>query len=114
MIAIVVGAIAIVAGIVTWSIVRYQLSEQKIVVSSDAPFLAGKDVKGPFTAYAEAAAINDHALEAGNGLTYAQLPQDDPNRETVMTADFLRASLYTSVVAFGVAALVIALGVMFI
>jgi hypothetical protein len=31
-----------------------------------------------------------------------------------MTASFLRASLFTSVVAFGVAALVAALGVMFV
>ncbi|HEY2333001.1 MAG TPA: hypothetical protein VGH94_13870 [Acidimicrobiales bacterium] len=114
MISIVVGVIAIVAGIVTWGVVRYQLSEQKITVSSDAPFLAGKDVKGPFTAFAQAAAINEHALKAGNNKTYAELPQDDPNRQTVMTADFLQASLYTSVVAFGLAGLVMALGVMFI
>jgi len=31
-----------------------------------------------------------------------------------MTADFLQASLYTSVVAFGVAVLVVVLGVMFL
>ena len=114
MVCIVVGGLAIAGGIVTWSIVRYQLSEQHITVSSDAPFLAGKDVKGPFTAFAQAAAINKHALKAGNGKTYAELPQDDPNRQTVMTADFLQASLYTSVVAFGLAALVIALGAMFV
>ena len=33
---------------------------------------------------------------------------------TVMTASFLRASLFTSVVSFGVAALVVALGVLFV
>ncbi|MDO5746032.1 MAG: aromatic ring-opening dioxygenase LigA, partial [Micrococcaceae bacterium] len=32
---------------------------------------------------------------------------------TVMTASFLRASLFTSVLAFGVAALVIGLGILF-
>ena len=69
---------------------------------------------GPFSAYAEALAINEHAKEAGGGLTYAQIDKDDPTRQTVMTADFLQASLYTSVVAFGVAALVVALGIMFI
>ena len=41
-------------------------------------------------------------------------PQDDPNRQSVLTASFLQASLFTSVVAFGVAALVAGLGVMFI
>ncbi len=112
-IAIVVGVLAFIAGIVVWGVVRYQLSEQHITVSEDAPFLGGKDVKGPFTAFAQAAAINKHATKAGGGKTYAELPQDDPNRSTVMTADFLQASLYTSVVAFGVAFLVSVLGVFF-
>ena len=112
-IAIVVGIMAFFAGIVVWGIVRYQLSEQKITVSDDAPFLGGRDVKGPFTAFAQAAAINEHALKAGNGKTYAEIPQDDPARDTVMTADFLQASLYTSVVAFGVAFLVSMLGIIF-
>src|SRR4051812_20640816 len=113
-ISIVVGIVAFVAGIVVYGVVRHELAAEKITVSSDAPFLAGKDVKGPFTAYAEARAISDHALKAGNGKTYAELPQDDPARQTVVTADFLQASLFTSVVAFGVAVLVSLLGVMFV
>jgi hypothetical protein len=64
------------------------------------------------TAYAEADVINEHALEATDGLTYAQLDQDDPRRETVMTASFLRASLFTSVVSFGVAAFASGLGLL--
>ena len=108
---IVIGAVAIVVGVGVYLMVHFELADQKITVSQDAPFLAGDEVDGPFSAYAEAMAINDHALEAGGGLTYAELPQDDPKRETVMTADFLQASLFTSVVAFGVAALVAALGV---
>jgi len=39
---------------------------------------------------------------------------DDPRREVAMNASFLRASLYTSVVAFGVAAFAIGLGVLLI
>jgi hypothetical protein len=113
-VSIVAGAFLIVAGAVTYFEVRSQLSDEHITVSDDAPHLGGKDVKGPFTAYEQAEAIKKHALEAGGGKTYAQLPQDDPKRQTVMTASFLRASLYTSVVAFGVAALVAGLGVMFI
>jgi hypothetical protein len=111
---IVVGALAIVLGAVVYFTVHQELADQKITVSSDASFLAGDEVDGPFSAYAEALAINEHAKEAGGGLTYAELAQDDPTRQTVMTADFLQASLYTSVVAFGVAALVVALGIMFI
>ena len=88
--------------------------DEKIVVSDDAENFAGDDVDGPFTAYSEAMVIKEHALEAGGGQTYAELPQDDPTRDTVMTASFLRASLFTSVVAFGVATLVAGLGVLFI
>jgi hypothetical protein len=113
-IVMVVGVILVVAGVVTWFVVRDQLSDEKIVVSEDAPFLGGQDVNGPFSAYAQAEAINDHALEASGGLTYAELPRDDPNRTTVMTASFLRASLFTSVVAFGVAAFAFGVGIILI
>jgi len=94
--------------------VRDQLAAEKIVVSEAAPFLGGWAVDGPLTAYAEAAAINDHALEASGGLTYAELDREDPTRETVMTASFLRASLFTSVVAFGVAFFAFGIGIVLI
>jgi hypothetical protein len=111
---VIAGAILVVAGVATWFIVRDQLADEKIVVSEDAPFLAGNDVDGPFSAYAEAEAINDHALEASGGLTYAQLDRDDPTRDTVMTASFLRASLFTSVVSFGVAFFAFGVGIILI
>jgi hypothetical protein len=104
----------IVAGVVTWAVVRDQLAAENITVSDDAPFAAGRSVEGPFTAYAQAEAINDHALAASNGLTYAELEQDDPVRTTVMTASFLRASLFTSVVAFGVAFFAFGIGIVLI
>ena len=111
---VVVGVVAIVAGITTYVVVGKTLSDQHITVADDAPFLAGKQVKGPFTAYAQAIALSNHAKDIGAGETYAELPQNDPKRNSVMTADFLQASLYTSVVAFGVAVLVVGLGVMFL
>jgi hypothetical protein len=110
----VAGGIMIGLGLITWFVVQRELSDEEIVVSDDAENFAGEEVEGPFTAYAQAQVIKDHALEAGGGQTYAQLPQDDPARDTVMNASFLRSSLFTSVVAFGVAALVVGLGVMFI
>ena len=76
------GAILVIAGVVTWFVVRDQLAAEKIVVSDDAPFLAGNDVEGPFAAYAEAEAINDHALEASGGLTYAELERDASDTAT--------------------------------
>ncbi|ROS79001.1 hypothetical protein [Cellulomonas sp. PhB143] len=114
LLSIIAGIILIVAGAVTWITVSSQLDEQKITVSDDADFLAGDQVNGPFSAYAQAEVIDKHALEATGGKTYAELDQDDPTRETAMTASFLRASLFTSVVAYGVCALVFGLGIMFI
>jgi hypothetical protein len=114
MFSLVVGVILIVAGVVVWIVVSLTLQEEKIVVSDDANMFAGQEVAGPFTAFAQAEVINKHALEASGGATYAELDQDDPVRATVMNASFLRASLFTSVVAFGVCALVIGLGLMFI
>jgi hypothetical protein len=108
------GAALIVAGVVTWFVVRDQLAAEKIVVSDDADHFAGDPVDGPLTAYVEADTINKHALEASGGKTYAELERDDPTRDTVMTASFLRASLFTSVVSFGVAAFAAVLGVLMI
>ncbi len=108
------GIVFLIAGLGTWIMVTSELADEKITVSDDASFFAGRDVNGPLTAFAQAEVISKHALEASDGKTYAQLDQDDPVRETVMDASFLRASLYTSVVAFGVAALVMGLGVLFL
>ena len=113
-ISIVAGAIFMVLGVIVYYMVHDQLADENIVVSDDADRVAGEPVEGPFTAYEQADVIKEHALEIGGGKTYAELPQDDPTRDTVMDASFLRASLFTSVVAFGVAALVVALGIMFV
>jgi hypothetical protein len=106
------GLILLAAGAFTWFVVRDQLSDEKITVSEDADHFAGEEVDGPLTAYAEADIINEHALEETDGLTYAQLDRDDPRRETAVTASFLRASLFTSVVAFGVAAFAAGMGLL--
>lgn len=107
----VIGIIMIVAGGVTWFLVRDQLANENITVSEDASMFAGDPVNGPFTAYVQAQTINKHALEATGGKTYAELPQNAPIREVAMQASFLRASLFTSVVAFGVALMAVGVGV---
>jgi hypothetical protein len=111
---IVIGSLLIIGGVATWIVVSNTLADQKITVSDDASCLAGDEVNGPFSAYCEAMVIDKHALEATGGLRYAELDRQDPKRETAMTASFLQASLFTSVVAFGVAAMAIAVGVLFI
>jgi len=143
--AVIAGIIAIIAGGLTWALVSSQLKDEAITVSAVTPedpgSLAGKQVAGPFTAYAEANAIKHHALAGANDRTYAELGADakvlkakladagasDADiasdagvialadaRTSAMNGSFLRASLFTSVVAFGVAALVIGLGFIFI
>ena len=142
---IIAGILMILAGGATWALVTTQLKAEHIVVAAVTPDnpgrLAGKQVAGPFTAYAQADAINHHALDGAKGRTYAQIGDDakalkaklaasglsteevakNPDvlalaatRDSTMNGSFLRASLFTSVVSFGVAALVIGLGFLFI
>lgn len=111
---IIFGAIMAVAGVVTWVAVGNELAAEKIVVSEDAARFAGQQVDTPWEAYSEAETIQKHAMETSGGKTYAELDREDPKRQTVMTASFLRASLFTSVVSFGVALMATAIGVGFI
>jgi hypothetical protein len=108
------GVLMLVAGGVVWGVVSTQLAAERIVVAEDAAFLAGAPVADPFSALAEADIIATHALEASGGSTYAELDREDPVRVTMMNASFLRASLFTSIVSFGVAAFAMGVGVLFI
>ena len=141
---IIAGILLIVAGGATWALVTTQLKAENIVVAKvtdeNPGRLAGKPVAGPFTAYAQASAINQHALEGANGRTYAEIGADakvlkaklaaeglskeeiaaNPDvkaladtRDSTMNGSFLRASLFTSVISYGVSALVMGLGVLF-
>ena len=109
---IVGGILLIVVGIVAWIAVTTQLTAENITIPDDAAAFQGQQVTGPVTAYIQADIINHHALEASGGKTYAELGQDDPVRATVMQASFLRASLFTSVVAYGVALFAAGIGVL--
>ncbi len=106
------GIVLIVVGIVVWIMVSTQLQAEKITVPDDAMAFQGQTVAGPFTAYVQADIIQQHALAMSGGKTYAELDQDDPIRATMMDASFLRASLFTSVVSFGVAAFAIGMGIL--
>ncbi|MBK7821446.1 MAG: aromatic ring-opening dioxygenase LigA [Tessaracoccus sp.] len=127
---IIAGIVMIIAGAATYATVAAQLKAEAITVPGDSAFMggmfAGKPVAGPLSAYAQADIINHHALAGTDGKTYAELgalaneakekgdAEAEENfrtqRATVMNASFLRASLFSSVIAFGVAALVMGLG----
>ncbi len=129
-ISLIAGIVFVIAGAATWALVTSELSAQRITVADDASFLAGNRVNGPLTAYAQAEVIDKHASEAAEGRTYAELgalvreaqaagdeelaAELQAQRTTVMNGSFLRASLFTSVVAYGVSALVIGLGLLLI
>ncbi|MBW9108816.1 aromatic ring-opening dioxygenase LigA [Microbacterium trichothecenolyticum] len=106
------GVLLIVVGVIAWIGVTTQLTAENITIPDDAVAFQGQQVTGPFTAYVQADIINTHALEASGGKTYAELDQDDPVRQTVMQASFLRASLFTSIVAYGVALFAAGMGVL--
>lgn len=109
----ILGGIAlIVVGVVVWVMVSSQLRAENIVVPDDAMAFQGQTVAGPFTAFVQADIIQHHALGISGGKTYAELDQDDPVRAVMMNASFLRASLFTSVVSFGVAAFAIGIGIL--
>ena len=110
---VVLGVILILGGLGTWIMVSTTLAEQNITVSEDG-CLGGDEVNGPFSAYCQAKIIEDHTLESTGGLTYAELDREDPLRETAMNSAFLQSSLFTSVVAFGVAGMAMLMGVVFV
>lgn len=111
---VVLGIVLVIGGVATWIVVSDTLADQNITVSEDASCLAGDEVNGPLSAYCEAQIIEQHALDATGGKTYAELDREDPLRQTAMNASFLRASLFTSVVAFGVAGMAVLMGVVFV
>lgn len=111
--AIILGILLVIGGGVTWWLVSDTLADQAIVTSDDA-CLPERQVRDPFTAYCQAKVIEKHTLESTEGLTYAQLDREDPRRELAMNSSFLQASLFTSILAFGVAAMAVGMGVIFI
>lgn len=111
----IVAGVAIVAGAVgTWILTANTLSAQRITVASDADCMADRQVRGPYTAYCQARLIEKHTLTLTDGQTYAELDREDPRRQVAMNSSFLQASLFTSVLAFGVAGLAFLAGVLFI
>ena len=123
------GVIMLVSGAFAWGITSTQLASENITVAADAPAFAGSKVTGPLTAFYQAEAVKQHTRAASNGLTYAELGAKvqeakdagdtataeklQQTRTMVETGNFVRASLLTSVMAFGVSALVMGAGLLF-
>lgn len=124
----VASPVLIAAGSAAWVVITQQLKAQKIEVHHDSPRLAGRPVTGPLTAFTQAAVIEKHALGIGQGRTFAEISEEwlqatqtgdtgraeelAGSRQMIMQANFLRASLFTSVLAYGVSALTVGIGVL--
>lgn len=114
------------SGGAAWAVITKQLKDQDITVPEDADRLAGKPVAGPITAYMQAETVAKHAHHMGGGRTFADVSAEfmkasaggdteraeelSGPRDLLMQANFTRASLFTSVLAYGVSALVIGMG----
>lgn len=105
-----IGVMLLVVGVATVVMVRTQLASENIVLHDDAPILAGTVVDNPLSAYLQAEVIEGHAAGIAGGATFAELDRDDPRRASLAEASFVRASLMTSVIAFGLAAFSAGLG----
>ncbi len=124
----VASPLLVTAGGTAWAVITRQLRAQKIDVHPDSPRLAGRPVAGPVTAFTQAAVIEKHALGMGQGRTFAEISEEWLHasrtgdtaraeelagpRQMIMQANFLRASLFTSVLAYGVSALTMGIGVL--
>jgi hypothetical protein len=118
----------VATGGAAWVMITQQLKAQKIEVHKDASQLVGQPVAGPVTAMTQAAVIEKHALGMGQGRTFAEISEEWMQatqsgdtaraeelagpRQMIMQANFLRASLFTSVLAYGLAALAVGVGVL--
>ncbi|HJQ86513.1 MAG TPA: aromatic ring-opening dioxygenase LigA [Propionibacteriaceae bacterium] len=105
------GACTSIGGAVAWMTVRSQLATERITIPASSQWLPGRAVRGPIGAFAEAEAIKTTALHATGGKTYSEIEGDDPQADMARDASLLRSSLFTSVLAFGVAAGAIVIGV---
>ncbi len=122
------GTLLAVAGSGAWFVVTKQLRAEKITVPGNAPILAGKTVQDPVTAYVEALVIKGNAERGAGGRTFADISEalrhvekgsDEEGKlrgqsASLSTAASLRTSLMTSVLAYGVSALVAGLGAFFV
>ena len=129
---IVLGIAVIVVGVVGRSYVQDQVQKENIVGSDDmtpdateaaiekaglqdvsAPScsVAGEDVETGKQAKCFADYMRIHTLEATGGKTYAEMPQDSPERDIWVTETALTTALYTSYFAETVALFAIIVGI---
>lgn len=105
------GTIRVGVGVIALASVRSKLVSERITIPETARWMPGRPVRGALSAYAEAEAINQIAKSSTRGRTYGEMNEDDPLAHIAMEASLLRASLFTSVLGFALAASEVVAGV---
>ncbi len=108
------GIAEMLSGAAAWTVVREQLAHEMIVVPGTAARFPNKTVRGPLTAFEEADVVRRITLGATAGKTYGQMAEDDPMAKMALEAALIRSSLFTSILAFGIAATHVVLGAVFV
>jgi hypothetical protein len=109
-----VGVVEILIGAAAWAVVSRRLADEKIVVPGSSRWFPNRTVRDPITALQEAEVVRRITLKATGGKTYGEMAEGDPMARMALDASLIRSSLFTGILAFGVAGMQIALGAVFI
>jgi len=108
------GIVEVVIGAAAWVGLSRRLADEKIVVPGSSRWFPNRTVRDPLTALEEAEAVRRITLKATGGRTYGEMADDDPMSRMALDSSLIRSSLSTVVLAFGFAAMQVALGVVFV
>lgn len=109
-----VGMVEMLIGVAAWVIVSRRLADENIVVPGSARWFPNRTVRDPLTAFQEAEVVRGITLKATGGRTYGEMSEDDPKSRMALDASLIRSSLFTAILAFGIAAMQVALGAVFV
>jgi hypothetical protein len=109
-----VGFVEMLIGAAAWVGVSKRLADEKIAVPGSSRWFPNRTVRDPLTALEEAEVVRRITLKATGGRTYGEMAEDDPMARMALDASLIRSSLSTVVLAFGFAAMQVALGVVFV
>lgn len=108
------GIVEMLVGVAAWTVVSKRLADEKIVVPGSARWFPNRTVRDPLTAFEEAEVVRQIALKATGGRTYGEMAEDDPVSRMALDASLIRSSLFTAILAFGIAGSQVALGAVFV
>jgi hypothetical protein len=108
------GIVEMFIGAAAWVVVSRRLADEKIVIPASARWLPNRTVRDPLTAFEEAETVRRITLKATGGRSYGEMAEDDPMARMALDASLIRSSLFTAILAFGMAAMQAALGVVFV